>query len=500
MDYLSFKSGTDIRGIACEGVKDEHVNLTDEAVAAMTAGFLCWLQKRANKQICDCVISLGHDSRVSAQRIKAAVSGVLVKCGVHVLDCGLSSTPAMFMTTVDKGCDAAIQLTASHHPFNRNGLKFFTPNGGLEGSDITEILTYAENGDYPESADIGKVEKLDYMSRYAEIMREKIIDGVKGAGGDGDNMPLRGFHIVVDAGNGAGGFYANDVLKPLGADISGSQFLEPDGMFPNHIPNPENPIAMKSISEATVKNHADLGVIFDTDVDRASCVDSRGFEINRNRIVALAASLALENCAGGTIVTDSVTSSGLKTFIEQDLGGRHYRYRRGYKNVIDRAVELNNDGIVTPLAIETSGHAAFMENYFLDDGAYLITKIIIKAAQLKKQNKTIDMLIENLREPKDAAEYRFKINVQDFKSYGSGVIEKLEEYAKKNGWDIADDNREGIRVSLCGGWFLLRMSVHDPIMPLNIESDNENGVKIIADKLRPFFADFNGLDTECLGE
>ena len=492
MDYLSFKSGTDIRGVACEGVEGEHVNLTDEAVSAMTAGFLCWFKNHTEKQLSDCVISLGHDSRISAERIKAAVSAVLVKCGVTVLDCGLSSTPAMFMTTVDKGCDAAIQLTASHHPFNRNGLKFFTPQGGLEGSDITEILTYANNGECPENTCGGKVEKIDYMSRYAEILRNKIIDGV------GDNMPLEGFHIVVDAGNGAGGFYAEKVLKPLGADISGSQFLNPDGMFPNHIPNPENPAAMKSVSDATVNNHADLGVIFDTDVDRASCVDSRGFEINRNRIVALAASLALEDCPGGTIVTDSVTSSGLKTFIEQDLGGKHYRYRRGYKNVIDRAIELNNDGVRTPLAIETSGHAAFMENYFLDDGAYLITKIIIKAAQLKKQGKTIDMLIGGLKEPKDAAEYRFKINTADFKAYGNGVIEKLEQYAAANGWDIADDNREGIRVSLCGGWFLLRLSVHDPIMPLNIESDEEGGVQIIAGKIKPFFADFEALDTACL--
>lgn len=492
MDYLSFKSGTDIRGIACEGVEGEHVNLTDEAVAAMTAGFLCWFKKHTDKTLNDCKISLGHDSRISAERIKAAVSAVLVKCGVCVLDCGLSSTPAMFMTTVDYGCDAAIQLTASHHPFNRNGLKFFTPRGGLEGSDITEILNYANSGESPEFVSGGKIEKIDYMSRYAEILRQKIIDGV------GNDMPLSGFHIVVDAGNGAGGFYAENVLKPLGADISGSQFLEPDGMFPNHIPNPENAVAMKSIADATVNNHADLGIIFDTDVDRASCVDSRGFEINRNRIVALAASLALENCPGGTIVTDSVTSSGLKVFIERDLGGKHYRYRRGYKNVIDRAIELNNNGIKTPLAIETSGHAAFMENYFLDDGAYLITKIIIKAAQLKATGRTIDMLIGGLKEPKDAAEYRFKINTADFKAYGNSVIQKLEQYAAENGWDIADDNREGIRVSLCGGWFLLRLSVHDPIMPLNIESDAEGGVAVIADKLKPFFAEFEALDTACL--
>ena len=91
--------------------------------------------------------------------------------------------------------------------------------------------------------------------------------------------------------------------------------------------------------------------------------------------------------------------AGLKDFIENTLGGKHYRYRRGYKNVIDKAVELNAKGINCPLAIETSGHAAMRENYFLDDGAYLCTKIIIKAAQLKKQGKELDELTAALKEP-----------------------------------------------------------------------------------------------------
>lgn len=488
MDYLKFKSGTDIRGVASEGVEGEHINLTDYAVKSMTGGFLLWLEKYLNMSADKMKISVGHDSRISAHRIKNAVVEVLMMAGVHVIDCGLSSTPAMFMTTIELSCNAAIQLTASHHPFNRNGLKFFTKNGGLEGSDITEILQYANEGKMPKEADGGFEENVDFMTRYAEILRNKIIDGT------GEERPLEGFKIVVDAGNGAGGFYATKVLKPLGADITGSQFLEPDGMFPNHIPNPENEVAMQSVSKATVENHADLGVIFDTDVDRASCVDSHGFEINRNRIVALAASLALENCKGGTVVTDSVTSSGLKTFIEKDLGGHHYRYRRGYKNVIDRAIELNDQGIKTPLAIETSGHAAFEENYFLDDGAYLITKIIIKAALLNKQGKTVDELIKSLKEPAEAREYRFKINCDDFKSYGEKVINELEKYSNEQGWAVADDNREGVRVSLLNGWFLLRLSVHDPIMPLNIESDEQGGVDKIRLELKKFLQGCEKLD------
>lgn len=487
MDFKQFKSGTDIRGIAAEGVENEHINLTDDVICAMTHGFLIWFCEKYQKSAKDLTVSVGHDSRISADRIKNAVISVLVSSGVKVLDCGLASTPSMFMTTVCKNCDAAIQITASHHPFNRNGLKFFTRDGGVSGADITAMLENAQNGKTAEKCD-GTVEKIDFMSEYSKILRDTIIRET------GSEKPLDGLKIIVDAGNGAGGFYAYKVLEPLGADINGSQFLEPDGMFPNHIPNPENEVAMKAISDATVKHNADLGVIFDTDVDRASCVSSDGKEINRNRIVALAAAIALENNKGGTVVTDSVTSSGLKTFIEEDLGGKHLRFKRGYKNVIDEAIRLESMGVSAPLAIETSGHAAFKENYFLDDGAYLITKIIIKMANLKKENKTIGDLISSLSEPKDLVELRFKIKVDDFRAYGEKVIADLFEYGEKNGMAIAPDNHEGIRISVNNGWFLLRLSVHDPIMPLNIESDDENGCKAIAQVIYEFLKYYDELD------
>ena len=460
--FKQYKSGTDIRGVAVEGVEGQHVNLTDDVIRKMADGFVLWLFRAA---------------------------------GAQVLCCGLSSTPSMFMTTVDLGCDGALQITASHHPYNRNGLKFFTREGGLEGSDIEAILEYAQNGEAPEEKSGGSITSCDYMEDYAKGLCEKI---KKEVNAEDYEHPLKGFHIVVDAGNGAGGFYADKVLAALGADTSGSRYLDPDGMFPNHVPNPEDAAAMASICEAVKENSADLGVIFDTDVDRGGAVDSKGNEINRNRLVAVAAAIALEDNDGGTVVTDSITSSGLKEFIEKNLGGKHYRYRRGYKNVIDKALELNAEGINCPLAIETSGHAAMRENYFLDDGAYLCTKIIIKAAQLRKQGKDLSDLTADLKEPLESVEVRFKITEKDFRACGERIIEELTAYAEAQpDWQLADDNREGVRVSFDkdngDGWFLLRLSVHDPIMPLNIESDSEGGADIIYKKLYTFLQTAKGL-------
>ena len=494
--YKQFKSGTDIRGVASEGVSGQNVNLTDEVIERMANGFVLWLSKKVDKEPKDLKISVGRDSRISGPHIMKLTTECFRAAGAEVICCGLASTPSMFMTTVDLGCDGALQITASHHPFNRNGLKFFTREGGLEGSDIEAILTYAQNGDKPETAEGGSITDYDYMTDYANGLCEKIKKEVNAEDYD---HPLKGFKIVVDAGNGAGGFYADKVLQVLGADTEGSRYLDPDGMFPNHVPNPEDATAMASICEAVRESGADLGVIFDTDVDRGGAVDSKGNEINRNRLVAVAAAIALEGNDGGTIVTDSITSSGLKDFIENTLGGKHYRYRRGYKNVIDKAVELNAAGINCPLAIETSGHAAMRENYFLDDGAYLCTKIIIKAAQLRKQGKELDELTANLKEPLESVEIRFQITEKDFRACGERIINDLTAYAEaQDGWQVADDNREGVRVSFDkengDGWFLLRLSVHDPIMPLNIESDSDGGADVIYQKLYAFLETTTGLD------
>ncbi len=491
MNLKELKSGTDVRGVASD-IFGKVVTLTDEAVYDITSAFALWLATKTKKAVNTLKIALGHDSRISADRISSSVKAALAGLGVHIIDCGLASTPAMFMTTVDLNTDGAVQITASHHPADRNGLKFFTTSGGLESAELSEIITLAEEGNFG-SFEGSVTERVDYMSQYAAGLRKMICDAI---GKTEAQQPLKGYHIVVDAGNGVGGFYARDVLAPLGANTDGSRYLDPDGMFPNHIPNPEDKTAMQSITEAVVESGADFGVIFDTDVDRAGCVDSTGAEINRNRLIALAAIIAADGRKGATIVTDSVTSDGLKEFIEKDLSCKHYRFRRGYKNVIDKAVELCKQGIDCPLAIETSGHAALRENYFLDDGAYLITKIIIELGRGRDLNKTL----ENLKCPAEEKECRFNITDPAFKVYGLRVIDELETFVSADPatYTVADDNREGIRVSTKYGWFLLRLSVHDPVMPMNFESDEIGGCAKMIEMIKPFFERFEHLDISAL--
>ena len=496
MKLMHLKSGTDVRGVAVATEKHPEIQHTDDVVKYISTAFIKFLSEKTGKAYSDLTVSVGHDSRISADRIRDAVISVVSDMGVSILNCSYCSTPAMFMTTVTRNCDGAIQITASHHPFDRNGLKFFTRDGGLSGEELKSILNVAENEPCEKPEKAGAVTPIDYISEYAELLRNMIKQGVNA---ENYEKPLDGFKISVDAGNGVGGFYATKVLAPLGADVSASQFLEPDGMFPNHIPNPENKVAMEFIRKATVENNCDLGVIFDTDVDRASCVDEKGEEINRNAIVALASVIALEGNEGGSIVTDSVTSDGLREFIEEKLGGKHIRFKRGYKNVIDEAIRRTNLGENSPLAIETSGHAAFKENYYLDDGAYLVTKIIIKAAVLRKENKKIGDCIADLKKPLEEKELRFNITEENFRVIGEKLIEDIKRLAEESDEMIlAPDNYEGVRVSFKdenrNGWFLLRLSVHDPVMPFNTESDSEGGCIEICKTFYEIVKNVKGVD------
>ncbi|KAK2634002.1 hypothetical protein Ddye_028794 [Dipteronia dyeriana] len=521
-DFLKLQNGSDIRGVAVAGVEGEPISLTEPVTEAIAAGFALWLQEKKKADGSQRLkVSIGHDSRISAQTLQDAVSRGLVGAGLDVIQYGLASTPAMFNSTLTEDdaflcpVDGGIMITASHLPFNRNGFKFFTYAGGLGKPDIKDILERA--------ADIYKkftvealmnsekiasisVKRVDYMTVYTS----NLVKAVRKAAGDIEK-PLEGFHIVVDAGNGAGGFFAAKVLEPLGAITLGSQFLEPDGLFPNHIPNPEDKAAMKAITQAVLSNKTDLGIIFDTDVDRSAAVDSTGREFNRNRLIALMSAIVLEEHPGTTIVTDSVTSDGLTTFIEKKLGGKHHRFKRGYKNVIDEAIRLNSVGEESHLAIETSGHGALKENHWLDDGAYLMVKILNKlasarAAGLGGGSKVLTDLVEGLEEPAVAIEMRLKIN-QDhpdlkggsFRDYGEAVLKHLENRTDSDPkLQKAPVNFEGVRVSGFDGWFLLRLSLHDPVLPLNIEAPSHEDAVKLGLTVAAAVKEFQALDTSAL--
>lgn len=484
-DLKQLKSGTDIRGTASDCFGAE-VTLDAYSAEIIARAFVKWLSCKLQKK--SLIIAVGNDSRTTAKVLLKGFAKGVWESGCKVIYTGLSSTPSMFMLLKNEKwhCDASVMITASHLPADRNGLKFFTDGGGLGSDDIDDILEIAQSGEFLSGK--GRLAYRSFMDEYSALLAAYVYTNC------GSERPLEGKKIIVDAGNGAGGFFAEKVLKPLGADTEGSLYLEPDGTFPNHIPNPEDGFAIDCIKRAVLKNGADLGIIFDTDVDRAAVVDKNGEEINRNRLIALLSAMLLKE-RKGTIVTDSVTSDGLTKFIENH-GGKHCRYKRGYRNVIDKCKELNEKGEYSPLAIETSGHAAFKDNYYLDDGAYLVTRILVLLAG---QTNGITDLINGLEEPVEAEEARLTVNTPHFRSKAIEIFSELKKFAaENNGISVAPDNYEGVRLCFgasCGdGWALVRMSLHDPILPVNIESNAEGGVAAIAMMLYGVLSQFDWID------
>lgn len=486
-DYGILKSGTDIRGraMASDG---KPVTLDDAAVADLAAAFALWITQKTDKARCK--IAVGRDSRLTGEHFSDVIISALKTAGLEIYDCGMFSTPAAYLVTKfpSVAADGSIMITASHHPKEINGLKFFTPEGGINSDMLDRIIAIANEGGRIERASASTIIRRDFLRLYCDALTDTIRKGT------GQFVPLKGMKIAVDAGHGAGGFFATRVLEPLGADISPSQFLEPDGSFPAHAPNPENKIAMASLKDRVVSTGADIGIIFDADVDRCAIVTSDGTEINRCRLIALAAALVLGEHSGATIVTDSVTTQGLKEFI-QDLGGVQKRFKRGYRNVIDEAKRLCESGVDAPLAIESSGHAAFAEHYFLDDGAYFIAKILVELANRRKVGEDLQNLIKDLKEPKEEAEIRLDFVFDEWKPLAETIISRLSGIAERL-LRISDDNYEGVRayVSHADGYFIVRTSVHDPVLPIYMESNKTGGVKAIARFLFSFLNGFAGID------
>ena len=489
-DYCKLKSGTDIRGKA---MGDDAV-LTADAVRDFARAFALWLTKRTGKERCK--IAIGRDSRLTGGMFADAVISALRPAGQDIIDCGLFSTPAAYTVTQLPSvmADGSIMITASHHPKEINGLKFFTADGGVNSAELDEIISLAEAGESIGGEAHSTVVRRECLRLYSNMLADVIRKGT------GLYLPLKNMKIAVDAGHGAGGFFATNVLAPLGADVSCSQFLTPDGNFPAHSPKPENKEAMDSLRTRVLSTGADLGVIFDADVDRCAIVAHDGTEINRCSLIALASAVVLSETPGATIVTDSVTTEGLRAFIESK-GGVQLRFKRGYRNVIDEAKRLNDMGIDAPLAIESSGHAAFREHYFLDDGAYFITKILVVMSALRRKKQNLTDLIADLHKPLEEADIRLKFTDDGWRGTAEKIVSRLTALSERL-LTVSNDNYEGVRAYLnnADGYFIVRTSVHDPVLPIYIEADKRGGTLKIAKFLYSFLSGFRGLDCAPLTE
>jgi phosphomannomutase len=372
---------------------------------------------------------------------------------------------------------------------------------------------------------------VNWMPAYAATLKRAIQRQIGSNSGSSSDKPLQGLSIVLNAGHGSGGFF-EQVLQDLGADTTGSIGCTPiindddeDGdmmasgsstttsSFPNGVPNPEYPAMYTATVQACRDVRADLGIMLDTDADRCAFVvpsRSNGGDVsdgdyeplNRNRLIALLGVVFAKEYPGSTVVTCSVTSEGVSNFLQDHLGLKHVRYLKGYANVIRKAKEITystETKDVAELAIETSGHCAMRENNYIDDGTYTAVKVVSLLAQQQQQqqqqSKSKSLLLDLISEMKELAvldELRFPTldaslnTMRDVFDFCALAIEQAAAMNKDddstNTWELDTENLEGIRVRFGkdradGQFFMLRKSLHDPIISLQIEGTSRTSVQ-----------------------
>jgi len=414
-------------------------------------------------------------------------------------------------------------VTASHLPGDRNGFKFFDAyHGGFQKSQVIKMLKIAQDhaqiwfdmGFLPPTS-VGNVhctEYVNWMDHYQQQLEQVLLRQVNhnqtSSPGSENNFPLRGLKIVLNPGNGSGGFFQK-VLMNLGADVEGSINIMSDASFPRGIPNPEKDDMIQETISACEAADADLGILLDTDADRCGMVAPRtytrmvatredegtyfkpsNFEpLNRNRLIALMGVIYSRQSPGCAVVTDSVTSNGLTKFLEEDLNLKHIRYLRGYANVIKMARSVNAEmSAIAEVAIETSGHCAVRENGFLDDGTFTALKVLGLLAQERRKNEgttrhSLLDLLSNLEELDEVIEFRLPGKDNNLESvtrlFDLIALEIENQCEDQSEWSVDRSNLEGIRVltERDGGFFLLRKSLHDPVICLQVEASSKAAAK-----------------------
>jgi len=462
-------------------------------------------------------IALGRDPRPHGTMLCDAFARGVQSASekIRVVYTGIATTPSMFHFCRAGLCDGAVMVTASHLPSDRNGFKLFTPKGGFTKDQVQQMNRLAADfaqkwhdieGLLPPTSGGEGVfcsERVDFMPGYASTLQKAICSEVEST----SDKPLEGLTIVLNSGNGSGGFF-HKVLADLGADVSASMGVEPNGDFPAGVPNPEKKDMIAETIATCQEAKADLGILLDTDADRSGFVvpmgDDNHFEpLHRNRLIALLSVIFSRTSPGCAVVTDSVTSEGLADFLEKDLGLQHVRYLKGYANVIGKAQELTSEGKANAeMAIETSGHCAMQENGYLDDGTYTAVKIIGLLAREKLANKgngnpDLLSLISAMKEMPEDAEIRMNAkdgSLETVAAVFERAAQEIEDLCSTTAsWELDTENLEGVRVRTGnGGFFMLRKSLHDPLISLQVEAQNKK--EAVDDVVEPLLKRFQSVD------
>jgi phosphomannomutase len=392
-------------------------------------------------------IVIGHDMRDSSPALATAFADGATSFGADVADVGLSTTPMLYYAIIDGRFDGGAMITASHLPADRNGVKLCREKAiPLSGdSGLPEVEAIFRDITQVPAKRSGQHHKIDFLQRYVERLARFV------------EQP-ESLRTVVDAGNGMGGLDTPHLFERFPSYEFIPMYMELDGDFPHHIPNPALPGTTRELQNRVVAERADLGIAFDGDCDRCGFVDENGERIPADLIIAVLAEYFLQKEPGATILYDLRASRVVPERIEE-LGGKPVKTRVGHSFI--KAKMREEDAI---FAGELSGHYYYREMGFIDSG---ILSMISMLNLLAIKRSPISQLIRPLQKYVQSGEINIPIRDK----------EKLFRDLQIAYQDGRQDHLDGLTVEYANWWFNLRESHTEPIVRLVIEAEDERTLR-----------------------
>ena len=431
---------TTLREYDIRGIIDETLGEAD--AYAIGRGFATIIGREGGKKV-----AVGYDGRLSSPMLEAALVKGLNDSGVDAVRIGMGPTPMLYYAeAVLEDVDGGIEITGSHNPANYNGFKMVIGGRPFFGSDIQKLGVMAAAGDWAEGT--GTSQHLDILDEYVARVAQA--------------APVKGFRVGWDAGNGAAGPAIEQLVKMLPGEHH-LLFVDVDGQFPNHHPDPTDEANLADLRALVAEKKLDFGVAFDGDGDRIGAIDGQGRVIWGDQLLQIYAADVLGEVPGATIIADVKASAALFERIEE-LGGVPLMWKTGHSLIKSKMKETGS-----PLAGEMSGHIFFKHDYYgFDDAIYAAVRLMAASAKL---NKSVTELRSEMREMINTPEMRFQVD----EARKFAVIDEVLSRLKAEGADV--NNTDGARVNTADGWWLLRASNTQDVLVARAEASSEAGLE-----------------------
>jgi phosphomannomutase / phosphoglucomutase len=427
----------DIRGLVDQ-------DLTEGAVNAVGKGLGTMVRAAGGSRVV-----VGRDCRLSGERFGRAMMAGLQATGADVVDIGVVPTPLTYFAANTLDVHGLCMITGSHNPPEYNGLKVGVGQTTLHGDGIQELRTLVQAGRFASGS--GRATAHDVVTPYRAYVQRNL------------KLGPRRLKVVVDAGNGTGGVVAVPLFQSLGLEVI-PLFLEMDGRFPHHHPDPTVEKNLAHLKAKVLETGADVGVAYDGDADRVGAVDERGNVLWGDQLMILFSRALLEENPGAAIVGEVKCSMNLYDDIAR-RGGRAIMWKAGHSLI---KAKMKEEGAL--LAGEMSGHIFFAHRWFgFDDGIYSSGRLL---ELLSRTEAPLSSLLSDV--PRTFASPEIRVDCADDKKFE--IVRRAQAWFSSRYDAITVD---GVRATFPGGWGLVRASNTQPLLVLRFEAKTEQGLREI---------------------